>query len=182
MQEQTIINYFRRIEKLEKESNQQKEVVQQILNSLHERISALETVVVATNRMNNVDKDKLSETIELIRKEAKESEEKIKDIQDKVELVDREVQVGDIVHLDFIGKLDSIQFQGGTAFDYRLKTNNNEFLPDFEKQIIGMKAGEEKIIKVFFPLNYGAELLRGKEVEFAVKILKVKAPKAIISA
>ena len=67
-----------------------------------------------------------------------------------------------------------MKFDGGTAEKYTLVIGSNTFIPGFEDQIIGMKAGEEKDVKVKFPDDYHAENLKGKDAVFAVKLHEIK--------
>jgi len=84
---------------------------------------------------------------------------------------------GDQVVIDFLGKLDGEPFEGGAAEDYPLVLGSNSFIPGFEEQLEGVKAGEEKTITVTFPEDYGAANLAGKEVTFDVTVKAVKGPK-----
>lgn len=85
---------------------------------------------------------------------------------------------GDQVVIDFVGKLGDEAFEGGAAEDYPLVLGSNSFIPGFEDQLVGVKAGEEKVVTVTFPEEYGAENLAGKEANFSVTVKAVKAPKA----
>ena len=85
---------------------------------------------------------------------------------------------GDQVVIDFTGKLDGEPFEGGAAEDYPLTLGAGAFIPGFEEQLVGVKAGDETEVKVTFPEDYGAEHLAGKEVTFDVTVKAVKAPKA----
>ncbi|NVO22801.1 trigger factor [Donghicola sp. C2-DW-16] len=85
---------------------------------------------------------------------------------------------GDQIVFDFLGKVDGEAFDGGAAEDYPLVLGSNSFIPGFEDQLIGAKAGEEKDVTVTFPEEYGAAHLAGKEAVFECKIKEVKAPKA----
>ena len=85
---------------------------------------------------------------------------------------------GDQVVLDFVGKVDGEAFDGGSAEDYPLVLGSNSFIPGFEDQLVGVKAGDEKAVEVTFPENYGAENLAGKAAVFDCTIKDVKAPKA----
>ncbi|MDR1619193.1 MAG: trigger factor [Clostridiales bacterium] len=84
--------------------------------------------------------------------------------------MDRPVENGDRVLLDYSGSIDGVQFDGGTAKEQELEIGSNTFMPGFEEQLIGMQKGEEKDISVNFPEEYHAEDLRGKAAVFAVKI------------
>ena len=84
---------------------------------------------------------------------------------------------GDQVVFDFVGKVDGEAFDGGSAEDYPLVLGSGAFIPGFEDQLVGVKAGEEKTITVTFPENYGAENLAGKEATFDCTVKAVKEPK-----
>ncbi len=83
---------------------------------------------------------------------------------------------GDQVVMDFVGKVDGEAFEGGSAEDYPLALGSNSFIPGFEEQLVGVKAGEEKAVTVSFPEDYQAEHLAGKEAVFDCTIKAVKAP------
>ncbi|MFW2543462.1 trigger factor [Primorskyibacter sp. 2E107] len=85
---------------------------------------------------------------------------------------------GDQVVIDFLGKVDGEPFEGGAAEDYPLVLGSGSFIPGFEEQLVGVKAGEEKNVEVKFPEEYGAENLAGKDAVFECKIKGVKAPAA----
>lgn len=87
--------------------------------------------------------------------------------------VERPVENGDRVILDYSGSVDGVPFDGGTAEEQMLVIGSGTFIPGFEEQIIGMRAGEEKNITVTFPQEYHAENLAGKEAVFAVKVRDV---------
>jgi trigger factor len=84
---------------------------------------------------------------------------------------------GDQVVINFLGKVDGEPFDGGQADDYPLVLGSNSFIPGFEEQLVGLKADEEKDVKVTFPAEYGAENLAGKEAIFECKVNAVKEPK-----
>ncbi|MEO0937028.1 MAG: trigger factor [Pseudomonadota bacterium] len=89
-----------------------------------------------------------------------------------------EAEDGDQVVMDFVGKVDGEAFEGGAAEDYPLVLGSNSFIPGFEEQLVGVKAGEEKVVGVSFPDEYQAAHLAGKAAEFTCTIKEVKAPKA----
>ncbi|MGC9370593.1 MAG: trigger factor [Paracoccaceae bacterium] len=100
--------------------------------------------------------------------------ESAQDFEDK----DGAAEEGDQVVFDFLGKVDGEAFEGGSAEDYPLVLGSNAFIPGFEDQLKGVKAGDEKNVEVTFPAEYGAEHLAGKDAVFECKIKAVKAPKA----
>lgn len=80
------------------------------------------------------------------------------------------VEKGDFTKIDFVGKLDGVAFEGGTAQNYPLEIGSGSFIPGFEDQVIGIKKGEKKTIKVTFPKDYQSTDLAGKEVTFDVTV------------
>lgn len=83
---------------------------------------------------------------------------------------------GDKVTIDFVGKIDGEAFEGGSGTDMDVVIGSNSFIPGFEEQLIGVKAGEERQLKVKFPDEYQAEHLAGKEATFDTTTKKVEAP------
>ncbi|AKP65583.1 trigger factor [Levilactobacillus koreensis JCM 16448] len=97
--------------------------------------------------------------------------------QQQAELVLKEDEAaakGDTVVIDFDGYVDGKQFDGGKADNYSLELGSNSFIPGFEDQLVGHKAGENVDVKVTFPKDYQAEDLRDKEATFKVTIHEVK--------
>ncbi|WP_290482679.1 trigger factor [Hyphomonas sp. UBA3601] len=84
---------------------------------------------------------------------------------------------GDAVVMDFVGKIDGEAFEGGSAEQQTLVIGSGQFIPGFEDQLVGVKAGDEKDVIVTFPEEYGAADLAGKEAVFEVKVHEVRAPK-----
>ena len=82
---------------------------------------------------------------------------------------------GDQVTIDYLGKLDGVAFDGGTAEDADLVIGSNRFIPGFEEQLKGAKVGDEKTIEVTFPENYQAANLAGKLATFDIKVKAIKA-------
>ena len=95
------------------------------------------------------------------------------------ELVTKEgkVENGDVAIIDFEGFKDGVAFDGGKGENYSLEIGSNTFIPGFEEQIIGMKTGDEKDLKVTFPEDYGAADLAGAPVVFKVKVNEIKEKK-----
>lgn len=83
---------------------------------------------------------------------------------------------GDQVVIDYRGTIDGEAFEGGTAEDHPLVLGSGSFIPGFEEQLVGAKAGEEREVRVTFPENYGAKELAGKEAIFACTVKEVKKP------
>ena len=87
-----------------------------------------------------------------------------------------EAQSGDRVTIDFVGRIDGTEFDGGKGEGVDLELGSNTFIPGFEDQLVGAKAGESRLVKVTFPESYGAEQLAGKDAEFDVTVTKIQAP------
>ncbi|WP_333835905.1 trigger factor [Novosphingobium sp.] len=87
-----------------------------------------------------------------------------------------EAKDGDQLIIDFLGKLDGEPFEGGAAEDQALEIGAGRFIPGFEEQLVGAKAGDEKVITVTFPEEYPAANLAGKETTFDIKVKAVKNP------
>ena len=88
--------------------------------------------------------------------------------------VDREAAEGDTVVFDYAGFIGEEQFEGGTAENSNLKLGSKNFIPGFEEQLIGVKAGDEKDIEVPFPIDYPVEKLAGELAVFKCKIHEIK--------
>lgn len=110
------------------------------------------------------------------------SEEDIKRVIDReldqnsriISVEDRAVKDGDIVNIDFVGKLDGEEFPGGDAEGYDLVIGSGAFIPGFEEQIIGKEIGQEFDVDVVFPEEYHEESLAGKNVIFEVKLNSIQ--------
>ncbi|PKU25853.1 trigger factor [Telmatospirillum siberiense] len=96
--------------------------------------------------------------------------------QEKTEAAEKThaAESGEVVVIDFLGKVDGVAFDGGKAEGYSLKLGSGNFIPGFEDQLIGAKAEEERVVKVTFPADYGSDALAGKDAEFEVKVHEVR--------
>lgn len=83
---------------------------------------------------------------------------------------------GDMLIIDFIGRIDGEAFQGGTAEDSELVIGSGRFIPGFEEQLTGAKKGETRTITVTFPEDYPVDTLKGRAAEFEVTVKDVRAP------
>lgn len=86
---------------------------------------------------------------------------------------------GDRVTMDYLGKVDGVAFDGGKDEDAELVIGSKRFIPGFEEQLVGLKAGDEKVITVTFPADYPAANLAGKEATFDITVKEVASPAAI---
>jgi trigger factor len=108
----------------------------------------------------------IEETLKRIASQSKNFEEKT-----------GEAKAGDRVTINFVGTIDGAAFDGGTADDVALEIGSGQFIPGFEDQLVGAKAGDEITVKVSFPADYGVAELAGKPAEFATKVTKVEGAK-----
>ncbi len=92
----------------------------------------------------------------------------------RTETVERAAKKNDTVTIDFEGFIDGVAFEGGKGENHPLKLGSGSFIPGFEEQLIGTKAGQEKDVTVTFPEDYHAEELAGKEAVFKCKIHEVQ--------
>lgn len=107
----------------------------------------------------------------------KEIEESIDNMRSRYAedvIKDGEIASGDIAVINFEGFVDGKPFEGGKGENYSLKIGSGTFIPGFEDQLIGLKALDEKDVKVTFPEDYHAEDLKGKDAVFKVKVIEVK--------
>ncbi len=89
---------------------------------------------------------------------------------------DRGAEKGEVLTVDFVGKVDGTAFPGGTATDMNVEIGGTGFIPGFTEQLEGMKAGEARTIEVSFPADYGVADLAGKAASFDVTAKKLRRP------
>lgn len=89
---------------------------------------------------------------------------------------DRVAQSGDRVTLDFVGTIDGVPFEGGSAEKFAFVLGEGRMLPEFEAAATGMKAGESKTFPLNFPAEYGSAAVAGKTAEFNITVIEVAAP------
>ncbi len=136
---------------------------------LHAEVALYPEVKLGEYKNLKVEKVDTEVTDEDITKEIEKEAEK------NARLVPVEVsEDGDIVDIDFDGSVDGVAFDGGQAEHFELELGSGSFIPGFEDQLIGVKAGEEKDVTVTFPEEYHAEELAGKEAVFKVKVHDIK--------
>ncbi len=122
--------------------------------------------------------------LERLRPEIPEAEidkavQRIAEPNRKTAAVDRPAASGDLVVIDFVGKVDGTEFPGGSAQGHTLELGSGRFIPGFEDQLVGAKAGEHRDVQVTFPAEYGSDELAGKAAEFAVDIKEVREKQAL---
>jgi len=112
-----------------------------------------------------------------------EVEEQVKRVADSVRTYEPKkgkAEKGDKVTLDYVGKLDGEPFDGGSATDSDVVIGHGQFIPGFEDELVGLKAGDTKTFKITFPESYAAQHLAGKEVEFDVTVKEVAAAEELV--
>lgn len=114
------------------------------------------------------DEKSVAEALENLAKSSKTFEDRKKGTKAKE---------GDQVVIDFVGKIDGEAFEGGAGEDYPLELGSGSFIPGFEDQLVGAKAGDAVAVKVTFPAEYGAKHLAGKEAVFDCTVKAVKGAK-----
>ncbi len=90
-------------------------------------------------------------------------------------------KTGDLVTMDFLGKVDGVAFEGGKGEGMSVEIGSGQLIPGFEDQLVGVKANDEKTIEVNFPADYGAKNLAGKPATFDLVITEVKTPKPTVA-
>ncbi len=118
----------------------------------------------------------LSAEKEEVKVMAADVNERLKTLQERntrLVSVERAAKEGDTAVIDFEGFLDGVPFEGGKGENHSLELGSHSFVPGFEEQVVGMKAGEEKDLDITFPEDYHADLA-GKAVVFKVKVHEVK--------
>ena len=107
-------------------------------------------------------------------KQVDEEVENAREKQARIVDVDRAAKKGDIVNIDFAGSVDGVKFDGGSAEAYDLTLGSGSFIPGFEDQLVGVRKGDKKDVKVTFPEDYHAAELKGKEAVFECTVNAVK--------
>ena len=134
-------------------------------------VSVLPEVVAKDYKEIEVEKEEVVVTEEDVQKEINRVLSNSADL----EVVEEgTLEKGNTAVFDFCGKVDGVEFEGGKAENYSLEIGSGQFIPGFEDQMVGMKVGEERTLKVKFPEGYQAENLSGKDAEFDVKLHEIK--------
>ncbi|MCV3243530.1 trigger factor [Mesorhizobium sp. ZC-5] len=121
--------------------------------------------IKVTRQVYDVPEADIEEQVRKVTADAREYEVK----KGKAELWDK-------VTIDYLGKVDGEPFDGGTAEDSGLVLGSGQFIPGFEEQLVGVKAGDEKVVSLTFPETYQATHLAGKDATFDVKVKEVSKP------
>ncbi|MBU3059248.1 trigger factor [Pseudomonas indica] len=129
------------------------------------QVSGLEGIEVERLQADVADSD-IDNMLEILRKQ-----------NTRFEKVEREAQNGDQLNIDFVGKIDGEAFAGGSAKGTSLVLGSGRMIPGFEEALVGVKAGEERVINPTFPEDYQNLDLAGKTAEFTVAVNSVSEPK-----
>ena len=108
-------------------------------------------------------------------KDLEVSVEASKEVTAELIVKDGAAEYGDTVVIDFVGSVDGVEFDGGKGENHSLELGSGQFIPGFEDQLVGAKAGDEVEVKVTFPEDYQAADLAGKAAVFVTKVNEVKA-------
>ena len=138
--------------------------------------------VVAVDVMPDIDfmdfsKIKLTrKAIQLDDVEVQEALEKIAKNSRKTQPISkkRALKKGDVAVIDFVGRIDNNEFEGGSGENHNLEIGSNSFIPGFEDQLVGGKTGDKIEVNVTFPAEYQAESLAGKDAVFSVEIKEIR--------
>lgn len=114
------------------------------------------------------------ETVKVLQADVKAELNRMAQRNARTETVERKAKKNDTVDIDFEGFVDGVAFEGGKAEHHELTLGSGAFIPGFEDQLIGCKAGDEKDVVVTFPEEYHAKELAGKEATFKCKVHKVE--------
>lgn len=114
------------------------------------------------------------ETVKVLQTDVKAELNRMAQRNARTETVERKAKKNDTVDIDFEGFVDGVPFEGGKAEHHELTLGSGAFIPGFEDQLIGCKAGDEKDVVVTFPEEYHAKELAGKEATFKCKVHKVE--------
>ena len=126
------------------------------------------STVKLTRPVVEVDDEKIDEALERLASSRKDFDPRGKTSK---------AREGDRVKIDFVGRIDGEAFEGGTAEGFELELGSGQFIPGFEDQLVGTKAGDTKDVEVSFPEEYGNAELAGKPSVFEVTVQEVSAPK-----
>ena len=116
-----------------------------------------------TKHDRDVSEDDVENALEIRRKEFAE-----------LVVVDEAAKDGDTVVIDYVGSVDGVEFDGGTASNHSLELGSNSFIPGFEEQLVGVESGSEVDVNVTFPEEYHSDDLAGQEALFKVTVHEVK--------
>jgi trigger factor len=125
-----------------------------------------------TPEFNELGLEKL--TMDITDEDIDKAVERIAEQYRKSEPVERAAAKGDIAVIDFVGRIGDVEFPGGKGENVSLELGSGQFVPGYEDQLVGVKAGEDRTVNVTFPEGYGGPELAGKDATFDVKVKEVR--------
>ncbi len=143
---------------------------------------SMEVEVLPDVKLSDFSKIKLEKPMaEVPEEEINKSLEYVAQSRRETEVIsqNRASKKGDIVVIDFVGTINGEEFKGGKGGDYPLELGSNSFIPGFEDQLIGLKKGDKKDVKVKFPEDYHAKDLASKDAVFSVEIKELRTLKKV---
>ena len=132
------------------------------------------TIIAKVPVEPEVELGEYKETVKVLQADVKAELNRMAQRNARTETVERKAKKNDTVDIDFEGFVDGVPFEGGKAEHHELTLGSGAFIPGFEDQLIGCKAGDEKDVVVTFPEEYHAKELAGKEATFKCKVHKVE--------
>lgn len=159
---------------LQKISNQQLQYVYRGVAEVSNNTRTLSLRLEALQRLASVSEESVNAMIEKIQAEQAAAGEISADAKAGLTVVDRPAANGDVLKIDFVGKINGEAFKGGTAKGARLELGSNTFIPGFEDQLVGVSAGQTVTVAVTFPADYGNKELAGQSAEFETTVVAVK--------
>lgn len=177
--EQTEENVDASIRQIQQALQEQMQYMFQYLNKVAESTNTVSSTLEALTEITGVSEETLEVKVnELKVRKQVEAEAKADEQQNRV-VVDRAAQEGDTVKITFVGRIEGKEFSGGKGENYHLKLGGNQFVPGFESQLVGAKAGETRNVEVVFPTSYGSPQLAGKAATFETTVLAVKETRKV---
>ncbi|MGT2808401.1 trigger factor [Streptococcus iniae] len=152
-----------KIDVLSMEKGKDWEITAEVVTKPEVKLGDYKDLAVEVDLSKEVSDDEVAEKLERERKNL-------------AELVVKEdaAELGDTVVIDFLGSIDDVEFDGGKGDNFSLELGSGQFIPGFEDQLVGKKAGETVDVMVTFPEDYQAEELAGKEAKFVTTVHEVK--------
>ena len=146
------------------EKGQDWEIIAEVVTKPEVKLGAYKDLEVSVDTSKDVSEEEVTEKIERERKNL-------------AELVVKEgaAETGDTVVIDFVGSVDGVEFDGGKGENFSLELGSGQFIPGFEDQLVGSKAGDKVDVNVTFPEDYQAADLAGKDALFVTTVHEVKA-------
>ncbi len=161
--------------------NEDERVVENVINGQEDLVVNVKYEVLPKFEIKDFSSYEISRPIvEVAQEEVDKQVEEVLASTKDFTAKDAEASIGDRVTMDYVGKINGTAFDNGSDKDAHLILGSNNFIPGFEEQLVGLKAGEKKEINVTFPKNYGASELAGKNASFDITVKKVESAEKLI--